>query len=145
VEAREIAPITTTLQLAKIVRNAMHFRKAKIDPVTKTFQAIRIYINRELESLEKFLSQVKEMLAPGGRILVVSFHSLEDSIVKRFFKDYAPKKVARSKYAKEAVVIEEGKWLEIVTKKPVVPSKDEVNVNPRSRSARLRVAEKIEV
>lgn len=145
VEAREVAPITTTLQLASIVRGAMHFRKAKIDPATKTFQAIRIYINKELESLEKFLSQMKDLLVPGGRVLVVSFHSLEDSIVKYFIKEHAPKKVARSKYAKDKRVLEEGKWLEFIAKKPVLPSKAEVKANPRSRSARLRVAKKIEV
>lgn len=145
VEARVATPITTTMQLAEIVKGAMHFRKAKIDPATKTFQAIRIYINKELEVLEKFLEQAKELLVPGGRLLVVSFHSLEDSIVKYFLKEYSPKKVARSKYAKDKPVIEEGKWLDMVTRKPVVPSKEEVKINPRSRSARLRVARKLEV
>ena len=143
VTARAIEPIKTTLQFAEVVRAAMHFRKSKIDPVTKTFQAIRIHINQELESLEIFLSNVEDMLEQGGRILVVSFHSLEDSIVKYFFKDHSHKKVARSKYAKELKVIEVGKWLEVLTKKPILPSRQEVLGNPRARSARLRVAVKI--
>jgi 16S rRNA (cytosine1402-N4)-methyltransferase len=121
----------------------MHYRKSKIDPATKTFQAIRIYINKELESIERFLNDAKGILNPGGRILVVSFHSLEDVIVKAFFKENSIKKVARSKYSKQPIEIEEGKWLKLITKKPVVPSREEVISNPRSRSARLRVAENI--
>jgi len=143
VKMRALEPIETTLQLANIVRSAMHYRKSKIDLATKTFQAIRIYINKELESIERFLDDVKDMLKPGGRILVVSFHSLEDAIVKTFFKENSIKKVARSKYSKQPIEIEEGKWLRLITKKPVVPSREEVISNPRSRSARLRVAENI--
>ena len=140
VEARNISPITTTLQLAEIIRNSMHFRKAKIDPATKTFQAIRIYINKELESLEKILNDMEDMLMPKGRILVVSFHSLEDSIVKYFFKEHSPVKISRSKYAKDPEIVKEGEWLQMITKKPITPSKKEVASNPRSRSSRLRVA-----
>ena len=143
VEARGIEPIKSTLQFAEIVRNAMHYRKSKIDPVTKTFQAIRIYINKELESLESFLKGIDDMLVPGGRIVVVSFHSLEDSIVKYFFRDHSAKKVARSKYSRELESDEEGKWLKIITRKSISPAREEVIRNPRSRSARLRVAEKI--
>ncbi len=140
---REINPIETTGQLAEIVRDAMHYRKGKIDPATKTFQAIRIYINKELDSIKKILKESEEMLLPGGRILVVSFHSLEDSIVKSFFKENSIKKVARSRYSKKPMEIEDGKWLQLITKKPIVPTRDEIMSNPRSRSARLRVAEKI--
>lgn len=140
---REINPIETTGQLAEIVRDAMHYRKGKIDPATKTFQAIRIYINKELDSIKTILKESEEMLLPGGRILVVSFHSLEDSIVKSFFKENSIKKVARSRYSKKPIEIEDGKWLQLITKKPIVPSRDEIMSNPRSRSARLRVAEKI--
>ena len=143
VKMREIEPIETTLQLAEIVRDAMHYRKGKIDPATKTFQAIRIHINKELESIEKLLENLEDMLLPGGRILVVSFHSLEDSIVKSFFKEKSMKKVARSKYSTKPIEMEDGKWLQLITKKPIVPSREEVISNPRSRSARLRVAEKI--
>lgn len=143
VKMRALEPIETTLQLADIVRSAMHYRKSKIDPATKTFQAIRIYINKELESIERLLNDAKGMLNPGSRILVVSFHSLEDVIVKAFFKENSIKKVARSKYSKQPIEIEEDKWLRLITKKPVVPSREEVISNPRSRSARLRVAENI--
>ena len=136
-------PITTTLRLAEIVREAMHYRKAKIDPATKTFQAIRIYINKELESLEQFLDNLKDMLKPGARVLIVSFHSLEDSIVKSFFRDHSAKKVARSKYAKEPENIDDDKWLKLLSKKPILPSEGEVKENYRSRSARLRVAQKV--
>lgn len=143
VNARLESKIETTLHFAEIVRNSMHYRKSKIDPVTKTFQAIRIHINRELDVIEKFLDNVEDMLLPGGRVLVVSFHSLEDSIVKLFLKEHSAKKVARSKYSKDPEIIEEGKWIKVVNKKPITPSKEEVLENPRSRSSRLRVAEKI--
>lgn len=143
VEARQKEPILSTLKLAEIVRDAMHYRKAKIDPVTKTFQAIRIYINKELESLEHFLNGLNELLKPQARVLVVSFHSLEDSIVKSYFKEHSVPKVARSKYSKEPENNDATKWLKIITKKPILPSSNEIKENHRSRSARLRVAEKI--
>ena len=143
VAERAKEPITTTLRLAEIVREAMHYRKAKIDPATKTFQAIRIYINKELESLEQFLDNLKDMLKPGASVLIVSFHSLEDSIVKSFFRDHSAKKVARSKYAKEPENIDDDKWLKLLSKKPILPSEGEVKENYRSRSARLRVAQKV--
>lgn len=143
VEARNINPITTTSRFAEIIRDSMHFRKGKIDPATKTFQAIRIYVNKELESLEKLLDSLEGLLVSGGRILVVSFHSLEDSIVKYFFKEHSVKKISRSKYSKKIEAIPEGKWLKLITKKPITPSKEEVMKNVRSRSSRLRVAEKL--
>jgi 16S rRNA (cytosine1402-N4)-methyltransferase len=130
IEYRREKTIDTTLQLAEIVRGAMHYRSGKIDPATKTFQAIRIYINQELEALEQFLENV-------------SFHSLEDSIVKNFFKDHAPKKVAKSKYSTVPEITEAGKWLKMITKKPITPKRDEILLNHRSRSAKLRVAEKL--
>ena len=143
VEYRKEANIDTTTKLAEIVRDAMHYRKGKIDPATKTFQAIRIFINKELASLEKFLTHVQQLILQGGRIVIVSFHSLEDSIVKNFFKEHAAKKTAQSKYATKVIKAEEGKWLKIITKKPVIPSRDEILQNIRSRSAKLRCAEKI--
>ncbi|GAB4163922.1 MAG: 16S rRNA (cytosine(1402)-N(4))-methyltransferase RsmH [Rickettsiaceae bacterium] len=143
VEYRQKSSIDTTAKLADIVRNSMHYRNGKIDTATKTFQAIRIFINKELESLEQFLAISESLLLPGGRLVVVSFHSLEDSIVKNFFKSHSLKKVAKSKYAKEPEIIEDGKWLKVVTKKPVVPSRAEILLNNRSRSAKLRAAEKV--
>lgn len=143
VSERKKAPINTTFALASLVRDSIGFRKGKIDPATKTFQAIRIYINDELGELEAFLGRVGEICAPGGRIVIVSFHSLEDSLVKDFFKKHGIKKVARSKYSKEPQIFGEGEWLKILTPKAVFPSKGEVRENPRSRSARLRAAEKV--
>lgn len=140
---RQTDRIDTTLKLAKIVRQSKHYRSEKIDPATKTFQAIRIYINDELGALERFLANAEGLLVPGGRIIAISFHSLEDSIVKNFFKESSVKKIAKSKYSKEINNFPEGKWLQIITKKPLVPSRAEVQENPRSRSAKLRVAEKI--
>ncbi|MCZ6913579.1 MAG: 16S rRNA (cytosine(1402)-N(4))-methyltransferase RsmH, partial [Rickettsia endosymbiont of Ixodes persulcatus] len=97
VEYRKTARIDSTGKLAEIVRSSIGFRKGKIDPATKTFQAIRIYINDELRELERFLANVQNILNKDGRLVVVSFHSLEDRIVKNFFKENSEKPVARSK------------------------------------------------
>lgn len=144
IKKRKISPINTTIQLADIVREKMHYTNSKIDPATKTFQAIRIYINQELEFLQAFLDHLKQLIRPGGRVLFVSFHSLEDKIVKAFLQNHSIKKIARSKYSKAEVHIEKNKWLKIITKKPVIPSRQEILFNPRSRSAKLRVAERNE-
>ena len=120
VERRRKAPIRTTLELAEVVRQAVGFRKAG-HPARKAFQAIRMYVNDELGALEEFLRQAEEVLAPGGRLLVITFHSLEDRVVKRFLKESS---------------------LKVLTKKPITPSPEEVAKNPRSRSAKLRAAEK---
>lgn len=120
VEARRKKPIRTTTELAEIVRKATGFRKAG-HPARKTFQALRIYVNDELGALEDLLQAAEKRLAPGGRLVVISFHSLEDRIVKRFLKESG---------------------LRILTKKPVRPREMEVRANPRARSAKLRAAEK---
>jgi len=127
VRARKNGPITTTTQLAEIVRRAVPDRNRykRIHPATRTFQAFRIVVNQELEALETGLSATIGALAEGSRVLVISFHSLEDRIVKNKFK----------KFAKAGV-------LEILTKKPIRPRADEVRVNPRCRSAKLRVGRK---
>lgn len=127
VRARKTGPITTTTQLAEIVRRAVPNRNRykRIHPATRTFQAFRIVVNQELEALEAGLTQAINALAPGARLLVISFHSLEDRIVKNKFK----------KLAKIGV-------LDILTKKPIRPRADEVRVNPRCRSAKLRVGRK---
>jgi 16S rRNA (cytosine1402-N4)-methyltransferase len=143
VEQRKLSPITNTARLANIVRTSIGYRKGKIDSATKTFQAIRIYINDELGQLERFLDSVKDILAPNGVIITVSFHSLEDRIIKNFFKDNSAKLVSRSKYAPKEN-IDPTKWLKIITKKPLSPSREELRVNPRSRSAKLRAGQKIE-
>lgn len=120
VAAREKAPIETTTQLAEIVRKAVGFRRAG-HPARKTFQALRIYVNDELNALKEFLEQAAEVLAPGGRLVVIAFHSLEDRVVKRFLRESG---------------------LKVLTKKPLVPSEKEAAQNSRARSAKLRAAEK---
>lgn len=113
----ENRPIKTTFQLKDIIR----IPKGKIHPATRTFQALRIAVNNELGNLEKALPQAEELLVSGGRLVMISFHSLEDRIVKNFFKKSN---------------------LNILTKKPIKCSKQELKINPRSRSAKLRAAEK---
>ncbi|EOB09943.1 Cell division protein FtsL [Rickettsia prowazekii str. GvF12] len=143
VEYRKTARIDSTRKLAEIVRYSIGFRKGKIDSATKTFQAIRIYINNELGELEQFLANVKNILKKDGRLVVVSFHSLEDRIVKNFFKENSEKQVARSKYAKDEIKIDPNKWLKIITPKVLTPSSQEIRLNVRARSAKLRAAKKI--
>jgi len=115
-------PVKTTLQLVEIIKRVIMGR-TKINSATRTFQALRIAVNDELNNLRKVLPQTIEVLAPGGKIVIISFHSLEDRIVKKFFKE---------EFKKGS--------LEILTKKPVRPSKEEIKINPRSRSAKLRAA-----
>lgn len=143
VEARKEAKIDNTRKLADIVRSCIGFKKGKIDPATKTFQAIRIYINDELGELKKFLANVKNILKKDGRLVIVSFHSLEDRIVKNFFKENSEKPIARSKYANDYIILNPDKWLKIITNKAEVPSDKEVTFNVRARSAKLRAAKKI--
>jgi 16S rRNA (cytosine1402-N4)-methyltransferase len=131
-EARRKQPIETTLELAELVTRALGGRHGKIHPATRTFQALRIAVNRELESLEAALPQAVELLAAGGRMAIISFHSLEDRIVKLFFR-------AESGYGGS----EQPARLQIITKKPIEASEQEARSNPRSRSAKLRVAEKL--
>ncbi len=145
IEYRKLEPITNTKRLADIVRSSIGFRKGKIDSATKTFQALRIHINDELGQLQRFLDNSKNILAPNGRIVVVSFHSLEDRIVKNFLKANSAKSVARSKYARKVLSQENSKeWLTILTKKPLFPSRREVMLNPRARSAKLRAGQKVD-
>ncbi len=127
-KAREDAPIGESDQLAEIIERAVPrwYRAKKIHPATKTFQALRIATNDEVAALEEGLGAAWEVLAPGGRLAVISFHSLEDRITKVFFKE------------KEAA----GKG-ELITRKPIQPGRLEARTNPRSRSAKLRIIEKI--
>jgi len=128
VRVRKVKPIRTTLQLVEVIKKAVpaFYLHKKIHFATKTFQALRIAVNNELENLKVALPQAIEVLEKGGRLVVISFHSLEDRIVKNFLKE------------KER----EGK-IKILTKKPIRPSKEEIIKNPRSRSAKLRAALKI--
>lgn len=141
VEAREKGPIDTTFKLAEIVRRAVNRKPGKIDLATKTFQAIRIWVNEELDSLSRFLDKALSLLKVGGRIVIVTFHSLEDRIVKNYFKQFISKRVARSKYSKEP--LNPNDKYQLLYKKPLVPTREEVRANPRSRSAKLRAAIRI--
>ena len=137
---RQIEPITRTRQLAKIVASVVKTREAGKDPATRTFQAIRIYINRELEELEIGLAGAYRHLTPHGRMAVISFHSLEDRIVKRFFAAKAVVEQPDRRLPIRAVDLPAPEMKLIARHKP---SDAEIAVNPRSRSAILRVAERL--
>jgi 16S rRNA (cytosine1402-N4)-methyltransferase len=127
VTARSAQPVETTGQLAQIVRRAVPSRGyQRIDPATRTFQALRIWVNRELEGLEQFLSAAPRRLGAGARLAVISFHSLEDRIVKHAFRALQHGEAA----------------LRILTKRPIAPGDGEVARNPRARSAKLRAIER---
>jgi 16S rRNA (cytosine1402-N4)-methyltransferase len=127
VQTRVTAPLETTAQLAAIVRRAIpRHGFSRIDPATRTFQALRIWVNRELEGIDAFLRTVAQRLETGARLVAITFHSLEDRIVKHTLRALAPR---------------EGGPLRIVTKKPITPQPDELERNPRARSAKLRAAE----
>ena len=139
VVSRKRKPFKTTLQLAKFIEKLLP-RSGHIHPATRVFQALRIEVNHELENIEKALEQAVELLRVKGRIAVISYHSLEDRIVKRFFRLMSQEYVNEpGKLTTTALTPK----LKIVTKKPIVPSAGELSLNPRSRSAKLRVAEKI--
>lgn len=135
--ARERAPICTTGELRRIVAATLG-RAGRIDPATRTFQAIRIAVNRELEGLAQTLEPSARLLGPGGRLAVIAFHSLEDRIVKRAFRRLAGRCVCPP--GSFACQCEPHELLEIVTAKPIEADATEVAANPRARSARLRVA-----
>jgi 16S rRNA (cytosine1402-N4)-methyltransferase len=130
VQQRRCEPITTTGQLAAIVCKALQRpaqkRKSRIHPATRTFQALRIAVNNELENLKKLLESVPALLNKNGYVAVVSYHSLEDRLVKNDFKQN-----------------EKDNIYKIITKKPIVPARDEIARNRRARSAKLRIAQKI--
>ncbi len=141
VEARRAKPIETTGELAEIVRRAVGPQgRDESDPATRTFQALRIAVNDELGELERGLVAAEQVLAPGGRLAVVSFHSLEDRAVKEFVRARSGRTPSPSRHAPPAE--RPVASLRDLTRKPVLPSAAEIAANPRSRSARLRVAEK---
>lgn len=137
VKARAEAPIETTLQLAEIVKSVVHSKD--IHPATRTFQALRIKVNDELGEIERALTSAPDLLRPGGRLVVVSFHSLEDRIVKRFMK---PSNASASRHDPMQMLQqqEEAAIYTLAQSKPVLPSQEETKTNPRARSAKLRVA-----
>ena len=140
VQKREIKPIETTTELADIVRSVVYKKFGDTDPATRTFQAIRIAVNDELFELEEGLKAAAKLLKEGGRLVVVDFHSLEDRIVKTFFKENSAKKEHVSRYKMPAQNTD-NKLFSYVSK-AVLPTESEVFSNPRARSAKLRFATK---
>jgi 16S rRNA (cytosine1402-N4)-methyltransferase len=142
VDSREENPLTRTSQLAKLIKTTAPQREIKKHPATRSFQAIRMYINSELEQIEKVLAASLDVLAPGGRLVVISFHSLEDRLVKQFMKKHSQgKKVPRGLPISEEE-LNKGKKLSLIGRK-LKPSKTEVEENVRSRSSVLRIAERL--
>ncbi|MDQ5969445.1 MAG: Ribosomal small subunit methyltransferase [Patescibacteria group bacterium] len=128
VASRELKPIETTFDLVEIIKSATpkFYHTRRIHPATKTFQALRITVNDEIQSLKDGITKGFESLNKNGRLAVISFHSLEDRVVKQFFKTIDTEGLAK-----------------IVTKKPIVPTEEEISINPRSRSAKLRIIKKL--
>jgi len=142
VDARSRGPMTRTAQLADLVRRVVPRSRDGIDPATRTFQALRIYVNDELGELQRGLSAAEVLLRPGGKLVVVSFHSLEDRLVKGFLRErggFAPRPSRHLPAREEAT---SAPTFRIFGHRPVKPSAREVAVNPRARSARLRSAER---
>lgn len=125
VKARAVEPIITTVDLVDIVKKAVPFSNSKINPATKVFQALRIAVNDEINNLRKSLPKAWELLDSGGRLAIISFHSLEDRVIKNKFKEWEKEGMGK-----------------VITKKPVIPTTEELDANKRSRSAKLRVIEK---
>lgn len=134
-------PIHTTARLAAVVARTVGGRRGKTHPATRTFQALRIAVNRELDALEEVLPLALEALAPGGRLAVIAFHSLEDRIVKRFFQRESQDCLCPPR--QPVCTCGHQAQLKLITRRPIRPQEDEILRNPRARSARLRVAEKM--
>lgn len=140
VQTREAAPITTTTQLSQLIAQAVPSREKSKDPATRSFQALRIYINRELEDLTAVLPQAIEVLRPGGRLAIISFHSLEDRIVKRYLREEAK----GDRFPPDLPVPQTAMTPRVrLVGKAIHPGEQELARNPRARSAVLRVAERL--
>lgn len=133
-------PLATTLELAAVIEQAVGGRRGRIHPATRTFQALRIAVNEELKSVEQVLPRAVEALAPGGRLAVISFHSLEDRLVKQYFRRESRDCICPPDQpvctCQHSAVINE------LTRRPITAGEEETDANPRSRSAKLRVVEK---
>lgn len=138
---RKKEKIKNSVQLAEIIQKVVPYKKKHPHASTKTFQALRIATNDELQNIEQTLPQALENLSPGGKLAVVSFHSLEDRVVKNFFKHESKDCICPPEFP--TCQCDHKKTLKIITKKPLIPTKKEVANNRRSRSAKLRVAEKL--
>lgn len=139
VQARAVAPIDTTGRLAEIVRRAVPRSKDGIDPATRSFQGLRIAVNDELGELNRGLAAAERVLAPGGRLAVVSFHSLEDRQVKRFLAARSGSAPAPSRHLPPPAN-DQAPTFRLINRKPIEPGAEEIAANPRARSARLRAA-----
>ena len=134
-------PLGTTTELAAVIASVSGRRRKEIHPATRSFQALRIAVNDELEQLRTGLERAVELLAPGGRLAVIAFHSLEDRIVKNYLRDASKDCICPPEVP--VCVCDHSARLKLITRRPIKPDADEINHNPRARSARLRVAEAI--
>jgi len=143
VAARAAEPIATTGRLASIIRSVLPPDRSGIDPATRSFQALRIRVNDELGEIERALTQAVRLLVPGGRLVVVSFHSLEDRIVKRFMTDAAGRTPAPSRHDPRGLAARVAPDFRLLTPRALRPGKSETDGNPRARSARLRALQRL--
>jgi len=144
VAARAHKSLTTTTELKGIIHEALKRKGAKIDPATKTFQALRIFVNDELNELKQGLEMAKDLLNPSGRLVVVTFHSTEDKIVKSFMRKYSGHTVKASRHHPPTLAASQEIHFEMPQRKSLVPSLKEIKFNIRSRSSRLRWVSKIQ-
>lgn len=142
VDTREETPFTRTSELAKLIKTVAPQREIKKHPATRSFQAIRMYINSELEQIEKVLAASLSVLAEEGRLVVISFHSLEDRLVKQFMRKHSQGKQVPRGLPISEVELQKGKKLSLIGRK-LKPSKDELEINNRSRSSVLRIAQRL--
>ena len=141
VAERKRGPIESTLHLADLVARVKGGRRGRLHPATRTFQALRIAVNEELDHVARGLEAALRWLRPGGRMAVISFHRLEDRLVKQWIVRHTPRWESLAEGGRKRVG--EPPWLQAVTRRPVTPSREEVCANPRARSAKLRVAERM--
>jgi 16S rRNA (cytosine1402-N4)-methyltransferase len=144
VERRAVQPFTTTADLAAVIRTVVRPDKSGIHPATRSFQALRIAVNDELGDIEAALAQAAALLVPGGRLVVVSFHSLEDRIVKQFFAQATGRVPGASRHDPAGLIGRPAKAeFKLLTGRPVLPGAAETSANPRARSAKLRAMERL--
>jgi 16S rRNA (cytosine1402-N4)-methyltransferase len=143
VDRRQAQKFETTADLASVIRSVVRPDKSGIDPATRSFQALRIAVNDELSDIKAALAQAASMLSPGGRLVVVSFHSLEDRIVKRFMADASGRMPGASRHDPASMSASVKASFKLLTGSPVTASDAEARTNPRARSAKLRAMERL--
>ncbi|MEJ0016286.1 MAG: 16S rRNA (cytosine(1402)-N(4))-methyltransferase RsmH [Acetobacteraceae bacterium] len=143
IAARAEAPVTTTARLAGLIRGVLPPDRSGIDPATRSFQALRIRVNDELGEIERALAQAARLLEPGGRLVVVAFHSLEDRIVKRFMTEASGRAPSPSRHDPRGLALPSAPRFRLLTARPQRPSEAETAANPRARSGRLRAMERV--